>query len=67
MPAHMSFCYILGTRILIIIMHNNFNSFRPRDNNLGFKDNSLRHRVNSFKYKALRLRSKDSRGNKLLA
>ena len=69
MQAHMSFCHILGTRILIliIIMHNNFNSFRPKDNNLRFKDNSLRHRVNSFKYKALRLRSKDSRGNKLLA
>ena len=67
MPAHMSFCHILGTRILIIIMCSNFSSFRPRGSNLRFKDNSLRHRVNSFKYKALRLRSKDSRGNKLLA
>ena len=67
MPAHMSFWHILGTRIFIIITHNNFSSFRPKDNNLRFKDNSLRHRVNSFKYKALRLRSKDSRGNKLLA
>ena len=53
MPAHMSFCHILGTKILIIITQNNFSSFRLRDNNLRFKDNSLRHRVNSSKYKAL--------------
>ena len=60
MPAHMSFCHTLGTRILIIIMRNNFTSFRPRDSCLRFKDNSLRLRVNSYKYKALRHKSKDS-------
>jgi hypothetical protein len=49
MPAHMSFCHILGTRILIIIMHN-----------FKFRGSSLRLRVNSSKYKALRLKSKDS-------
>jgi hypothetical protein len=48
-------------------MHNNFSSFRPRDVNRKFKDNSLRLKVNNFKYNALKLRSKLSRGNKLLA
>jgi len=66
MPAHMSFCHILGTRILIIIMHNNFRSFRAKDNNPRLKCNSLRRKVNNFKYKALKLKSKNSRGNKLL-
>ena len=67
MPAHMSFFHILGTRILIIIMRSNFTSLecktlrlRSKDSNLRFKDNSLMHRVNSFKCKTLRLRSKDS-------
>ena len=62
MPAHMSFCHILGSRILIVIMYNNFS----RDNNLRFKHNSLRLRVNNFKYKALRLKPKFSQDNKLL-
>ena len=60
MPAHMSFCYIMGARILVIIMHNSFSNFRPKDNNLRFKCNNLRLRVSSFKYKTLRLKSKDS-------
>jgi hypothetical protein len=63
----MTFCHILGTRILIIIVHNNFSSFRSRDNNLKFKDNSLKLRVNNFKFMALKLKSKVSRDNKLLA
>ena len=67
MLAHMSFCHILGTKILIIIIHNSFSNFRPKDNNLRFKCNNLRLRVSSFKYKTLRLKSKDNRGNKLLA
>jgi hypothetical protein len=67
MLVHMSFCHILGTRILIVIIHNNFSSFKPKDSNLRFMCNNLRLRVNSFKYKALRLRPKDSRDNKLLA
>jgi hypothetical protein len=67
MLVHMSFCHILGTRILIVIIHNNFSSFKPKDNNLRFMCNNLRLRVNNFKYKALRLRPKDSRDNKLLA
>ena len=58
MLAHMSFCHTLGTRILIIIMHNSFSSFKPRDNNLRFKDNNLRHRVNSFKLRDNNLRFK---------
>ena len=60
MPAHMTFYHILGTRILTVVMRNNSSSFMS-------KDNSLRLRVNKFKYKALRLRLKDSRDNKLLA
>ena len=60
MPARTSLCHILGTRISIIIMHNNFSSFWPRDNNLRSNYNSLRLRVNSSKYKALRLRCKDN-------
>ena len=63
----MSFCHIPGARIFIIITHNNFSSFRPKDNNLRFKCNNLRLRVSSFKYKTLRLKSKDNQGNKLLA
>ena len=57
MPAHMSFCHILGIRIHTVIMHSN----------LKFRGSNLRLRVNSSKYKALRLKSKDSRDNKLLA
>jgi hypothetical protein len=38
-------------------MHNNFK----------FEGSSLRLKVNSSKYKALRLKSKDNRDNKLLA
>ena len=34
MPAHMSFCHILGIRIPTVIMHNNF---RTRHNNLKFR------------------------------
>ena len=51
MPTHMTSCHTLGIRILIVIMRNNFS-------NLRFKDNSLRLKVNKFKYKALRLRLK---------
>jgi hypothetical protein len=53
MPTHMSSCHILGTRILIVIMHNN--------------SSSLRFMVNKLKYKVLRLRLKSSRDRKLLA
>ena len=60
MPAHTSSCYILGIRILTIIMCNN-------SSNLRSKDNSLPLRVNKFKYKAIRLRLKGSRDKKLLA
>ena len=60
MPARTSLCHTLGIRTLIVIMRNN-------SSNLRFKDNSLWLRVNKFKYKALRLRLKDSQDNKLLA
>ena len=53
MPARMSSCHILGTRILIVIMHNN-------SSNLWLK-------VSKLKYKVLRLRLKGSRDRKLLA
>ena len=67
MPEHMSFYHILSTKIVMVIIHNNFSSFRPRDSNLMFKCNNLRLRINSFKYKALRLRFKGSRDKKSLA
>ena len=67
MPTHMSLCCILGTRTLIVTMHNNFSSFKPTDSNLRFKDNSLWLRVNKFKHKALRLRLKGSQDKKLPA
>ena len=60
MPAHTSSCHILGTRILIVIMHSN-------SSNLRSKDNSLQLRVDKFKYMALRLRLKGSQDKKSLA
>ena len=67
MPAHMSLCHTLGIRIRTVIMHSNFSSFKPRDSNIGLKGNSLRLRVNRFKYKVLRLRLKGSQDEKSLA
>ena len=66
MPAHMSSYHTLGIKILTIIIHNKFSSFRPRGSNLKWKVNSLRLKVNSFRFKALKLKFKDSRDNKLL-
>jgi hypothetical protein len=60
MLVHMSFCHILGIKILTIIVHNSFSNFRPRDNNLKFKGSSISLRVNSTKNKALKLKSKVS-------
>ena len=51
MPRHTSLCHILGIIILIVLMHNNSSSFKP-------KDKSLWLRVNKFKYMALRLKLK---------
>ena len=67
MPTHTNFYHILGIRILIIIIHSSFSNFRPRGSPLRSKDNSVRLRVNKFKFKALRLRLEDSQDNKLLA
>ena len=38
--------------------YSNFSSSKPRGSSFRFKDNSLRLKVNKFKYKALRLRLK---------
>ena len=44
-----------------------FSSFKPRDNNYKFKDNSLRLNVNKLKHKDLKPRPKDSQDWKPLA
>jgi hypothetical protein len=56
-----------GYHNLTIIIRSTINDFRPRGNKLKSKVNSLWLRDNKFKHKALRLRLKGSRDNKLLA
>jgi hypothetical protein len=43
-----------------------FSKSKPMCNNLKFKDNSLRLKVNSFKHRALKLRFRASRDSRLL-